>query len=83
MANGTYEVTVSYAGDDYYYANSTNASVFVNKLVPEVTVINVTAVVVDHDVVINVTGPVDRTGRLVVSVDGVDYAVNMTNGNAS
>ena len=83
LANGTYEVIVSYAGDDYYYANSTNASVFVNKLVPEVTVINVTAVVVDHDAVINITGPADRTGKLVVNVDGVNYAVNMTNGNAS
>ena len=52
LANGTYEIVVSYAGDDDYYANSTNASVFVNKLVPDVVVINVTAVIVDHDAVI-------------------------------
>ena len=32
---------------------------------------------------INVTGPADRNVTLVVNVGGVDYAVNMTNGNAS
>ena len=83
LANGTYIVDVVLAGDDKYNSSAKNTTFVVNKLTPTVTVDNVTGIIVGDDAVINVTGPADRNATLVVRVDNVNYAVNMTNGNAT
>ena len=70
-------------GDDNYDGATESATFVVNKVAPVVAVVNVTAVVAGHDVVINVTGPADRVGQVVVSVGGVDYFANMTGGKAN
>ena len=82
LANGTYIVDVVLAGDDNYNGSAKNTTFVVNKLTPSMVVTNIT-VGVGGDAVINVTGPVDRNATLVVRVDDVNYAVNMTNGNAT
>ncbi|SDA73100.1 Ig-like domain repeat protein, partial [Methanobrevibacter millerae] len=79
---GDYVVNAILAGNENYTDSTDNATFVVNKLTPVVDVVDVT-VVVDHDAVINVTGSADRNANLVVNINGVDYAVNMTNGNAS
>ena len=70
---------VSYVGDDNYTGNHTSGNFTVFKHIPVVTV-NTTDIVVGDVVLINVTAPVDVTRPVIVNVNGVDYAVNITNG---
>lgn len=79
LTAGVKTVAVSYDGDDNYTANFTTANFTVFKHTPVVTV-NTTDIIVGETVVINVIAPVDVTRQVIVNVNGVDYAVNMTNG---
>ncbi|MBQ6512857.1 Ig-like domain repeat protein [Methanobrevibacter sp.] len=79
---GNKTVVATYSGDDKYRFNSTTANFTVSKRTPVVNVTNIT-IIEGKDAVINISGPADRNATLVVTVDGVDYAVNMTGGNAT
>ena len=79
---GNKTVAVTYSGTDKYVANFTTANFTVDKCTPVVNVTNIT-IIDGKDAVINIAGPSDRDANLIVTVDGVDYAVNMTNGNAT
>jgi hypothetical protein len=54
----------------------------VNKLVPDVSASDV-SIMFGRNAVINITGPNDRTGDIVVVVNGNEYHATMINGNAS
>ena len=78
LTAGVKTVAVSYAGDDNYTANFTTANFTVFKHTPVITV-NASNIIVGETVVINVTAP-DVTRPVIVNVNGVDYAVNITSG---
>ena len=79
---GNKTVAVTYSGTDKYVSNFTTANFAVSKRTPIVNVTNVT-ITVGNDAVINISGPSDRNGTLIVSVAGANYAVKMTGGNAT
>ena len=79
---GIKTVAVTYSGTDKYVANFTTANFTVSKRTPSVNVTNIT-IIHGNDAVINISGPSDRNGNLIVTVDGVNYSVNMTGGNAT
>ena len=79
LTAGVKTVAVSYDGDDNYTANFTTANFTVFKHTPVVTV-NTTDIIVGETVVINVIAPVDVIKPVIVNVNGVDYAVNITSG---
>ena len=79
---GNKTVAVTYSGTDKYVSNFTTANFAVSKRTPIVNVTNIT-ITVGNDAVINISGPSDRNGTLIVSVDGANYAVKMTGGNAT
>lgn len=82
LLNGTYDVVISYSGNENYSANRTNSKIYVNKVNPSITSNNISAVV-GNSVTVNFTAPDDRNAVLLVNVDGVDYAVKAINGSAS
>ncbi|WP_133241952.1 Ig-like domain-containing protein, partial [Methanobrevibacter thaueri] len=79
---GNKTVAITYSGTDKYVSNFTTANFAVSKRTPIVNVTNIT-IIVGNDAVINISGPSDRNGTLIVSVDGANYAVKMTGGNAT
>ena len=81
LANGTYEVIVSYPGDDIYSSNSTAAKIFVNKNVPSISANNVT-IFVGNNAELIINGPNDRFGDIVVAVNESFYYSPMINGEA-
>jgi len=80
LAYGDKTVAVKYYGDGNYSSNSTTANFTVSKRVSSV---NVTAAptTVGSDLEINVTIPENATGYVIVSVGGIDFVVNTTDGN--
>uniref|UniRef100_UPI00388F1083 Ig-like domain repeat protein n=1 Tax=Methanobrevibacter sp. TaxID=66852 RepID=UPI00388F1083 len=83
LPNGTYIVDVILDGDENFTGAAKNATFAVNKLTPNVTVINVDRIIVGNDAVIKIVGSDDRDANLVVNVGGIDYAVNLTKGSAA
>ena len=81
LANGTYEVVVSYPGDDIYSSNSTTAKIYVNKCVPAISTNNVT-ITVGNNAELIVTGPEDRFGDIVTVVNEIYYYSPMVDGEA-
>ncbi|MBE6506259.1 MAG: hypothetical protein E7Z73_11125, partial [Methanobrevibacter millerae] len=79
LTAGVKTVAVTYAGDSNYTSNFTTVNFTVKKHIPVITV-NTTDITVGDIVLINVTAPDDVTRPVIVNVDGVDYAVNITNG---
>jgi hypothetical protein len=79
LSAGNKTVAASYAGDDWFVANSTVAHFKVDKVASSV---NVTGDVINvgETASIEITGPSDYNGTAVVTIDGKDYSVNMTNG---
>ncbi|SDA52334.1 polymorphic outer membrane protein repeat-containing protein [Methanobrevibacter millerae] len=79
LTAGVKTVYVSYKTDGNYSSNSTSANFTVFKYLPVITVsaINIT---VGELEIINVTAPADVTRPVIVSIGGVDYSVNITNG---
>ena len=82
LAYGDKTVAVKYYGDGNYSSNSTTANFTVSKRVSSV---NVTAAptTVGSDLEINVTIPENATGYVIVSVGGIDFVVNTTDGNGT
>ncbi|MBR0271401.1 MAG: Ig-like domain repeat protein, partial [Methanobrevibacter sp.] len=81
LAPGEYAIVVSYAGNETQAANTTTATLTVNKKAPVVNAEDVTFTV-GNDGVLEITGPAN--GNLIVSINGTNYAVALdATGNAT
>jgi hypothetical protein len=78
---GDKTVTATYAGDKVYSFNSTTANFTVSKRPApiSVTVDNST----QGKVTVTVDLPADATGYVIVNVNGIDYGINLTDGNSA
>ena len=79
---GDYTVTVKYTGDNNYNEATGSAEFSVLKITPEMDV-TVEDIVFGEDLIVNAVLPVDATGEVVITVNGVDYHVAIENGEAS
>ena len=79
---GDYTVTVKYTGDNNYNEATGSAEFSVLKITPEMDV-TVEDIVFGEDLIVNAVLPVDATGEVVITVNGVDYHVAIENGVAS
>ena len=82
LKSGTYDVAVKYSGDNNYNAAIATSSFTVSKVdsTMDVTVNNI---VFGGDLTVDAVLPVDATGEVVITVDGVDYHVAIENGKAT
>ena len=76
ISNGTFNVVVTYTGDDKYLPSSTNKTVNVTKVESFVipNAVNITAGEVE---IIKFILPADATGTITVVLDGVSYDLNV------
>ena len=79
---GDYTVTVKYTGDNNYNEATGSAEFSVLKITPEMDV-TVEDIVFGEDLIVNAVLPVDATGEVVITVNGVDYHLAIENGVAS
>ena len=79
---GDYTVAVKYTGDNNYNEATGSAEFSVLKITPEMDV-TVEDIVFGEDLIVNAVLPVDATGEVVITVNGVDYHVAIENGVAS
>ena len=79
---GDYTVTVKYTGDNNYNEATGSAEFSVLKITPEMDV-TVEDIVFGEDLIVNAVLPVDATGEVVITVNGVDYHVAIENGKAT
>ena len=79
---GDYTVAVKYTGDNNYNGATGSAEFSVLKITPEMDV-TVEDIVFGEDLIVNAVLPVDATGEVVITVNGVDYHVAIENGVAS
>ena len=79
---GTYDVAVKYSGDNNYNAAVATSSFTVSK-VDSTMDVTVNDIVFGGDLIVNAVLPVDATGEVVITVNGVDYHVAIENGVAS
>ena len=77
-----YTVAVKYTGDNNYNEATGSAEFSVLKITPEMDV-TVEDIVFGEDLIVNAVLPVDATGEVVITVNGVDYHVAIENGEAS
>ncbi|WP_458404599.1 Ig-like domain repeat protein [Methanobrevibacter sp.] len=82
LVAGDKTVTAIYNGDNKYVYNSTTKKFTVDKIASQINV-TVEGIEVDGVAVINVTGPSDINGTVIVVVDGVNYTVILTQGKGS
>ena len=82
LIHGDKSVYATYEGNNKYVSNSTTANFTVYKRDSFVKV-NVTNSTVGSGAVINVTVPKNATGQVIVSINGTDYSINVTNGTGS
>ena len=82
LTSGNKTFVVEYLGDNNYQANATAGILTVNK---HNSGISVAAgdIQVDESLQINVTGPEDISGVVVVNIDGNNYTVLLVNGTGS
>ena len=79
---GDYTVAVKYTGDNNYNEATGSAEFSVLKITPEMDV-TVEDIVFGEDLIVNAVLPIDATGEVVITVNGVDYHVAIENGEAS
>ena len=79
---GDYTVAVKYTGDNNYNEATGSAEFSVLKITPEMDV-TVEDIVFGEDLIVDAVLPVDATGEVVITVNGVDYHVAIENGEAS
>ena len=83
MSSGNHIVVARYPGDDKY-GSSANVTKSVEVAdVPSSVTVKVDNITYGEDAVIEVTGPVDATGNVTVTVDGKNYTAEMSNGKAT
>ena len=84
LSNGTYDVTVSYGGNNQFNSKMATASlVVVNKIPTSVVVNDVSINVGDVANIIAVINSTEVTGNLTFTVNGKEYTVGIINGVAS
>ena len=79
---GDYTVAVKYSGDNNYNEAAGSAEFSVLKITPDMDVF-VEGTVFGEDLIVNAVLPVDATGEVVITVNGVDYHVAIENGKAT
>ena len=79
---GNYVISAHYAGDNIYKANTTNATLTVNKLNPNVTAIS-TSFIVGNEGTLNISGPSDRDGYLIIKIGDKNYTAILNGGIAN
>ena len=79
---GTYDVAVKYSGDNNYNAAVATSSFTVSK-VDSTMDVTVNDIVFGGDLIVDAVLPVDATGEVVITVNGVDYPVPIVDGKAT
>ena len=79
---GDYTVAVKYTGDNNYNEATGSAEFSVLKITPEMDV-TVEDIVFGGDLIVDAVLPVDATGEVVITVNGVDYPVPIVDGKAT
>ena len=79
LNSGTYDVTVTYYGDDKYLS-ANNATGFKVSKVPSYVTVSADNITVGEKAVIEIAVPGDATGIVTVRVDGKDYDVFVAGG---
>ena len=79
LPNGTYDVSVTYSGDDQYLPSSNTTKFTVSK-VPSFVIPDILPVSEDEDEVIRFTVPEDATGTITVIIDGVNFTYDLSDG---
>ena len=81
---GTYDIKVTYSGDDKYPENTQTTTLTVNEPYKNATIdISWDNITEGENLTINITLPDDATGNLTASVDGEDFTVGIVNGTAT
>ena len=76
-------ITITITGKAYVYkANTTNATLTVNKCVPNVTAMN-TLFIIGNEGTLNISGPFDRDGYLIINIGDEKYVATLNGGIAS
>ena len=83
LAEGTYNVTVTYTGDDCYTSISTTLEFNVTSNVPGSALSIPDGAQSDVPTTYSISLPGDAVGYLEVDVDGTQYAAPLSNGSAS
>lgn len=85
LADGTYTVTVKFAGDNKFNASETTASFTVSKKELPNGTTNVTMDIPEGTTSpeFSIKLPSDATGNFTVTVDGKDYTESLVNGSAT
>ncbi|WP_296789228.1 Ig-like domain repeat protein [uncultured Methanobrevibacter sp.] len=81
LAFGNKTVAVKYSGDDSYNDNYTTGQFVVSKVPSSISAVG-KDITVGKDEVITVTVPSDATGKVLITIDGVGYYGEITNGKA-
>ena len=79
---GLHSIEVTYAGDANYLKSSSNKTVRVNKIVPEIS-ISAKDIKVGQTLEVKISAPSDVTRRVKVNVDGQSKLVSVKNASAS
>ena len=82
LANGTYNVSVFYNGNDIYMPMENSTNFTVSKVSDYNMTVDITDIIKGENATITVTVPKDGTGSVVVTINGTDYKGTVTNGTA-
>ena len=82
LANGTYNVSVFYNGNDIYMPMENSTNFTVSKVSDYNMTVDIADIIKGENATITVTTPKDGTGSVVVTINGTDYKGTVTNGTA-
>ncbi len=82
LPSGEYPITVTYLGDDKYFASNTTSSIKVSK-VPSTVNMTVENITVGDKAIINISTPTDLCGNVTVSVNGENHTVFVSGGQGT
>lgn len=81
LESGTYNVEVTYSGDDKYLPATGEDTFKVSKVKPDIS-IDAPDITVGEDGTVTVTLPDDATGTVTIEVEGKSYTAKVKNGKA-
>ena len=79
LGNGTYDINVTYSGDDNYDPITVSEKVTVEKVVPSV-IANTSDITVGQNAVIEVTLPDDATGNVTIKIGDIEQTTPVHGG---
>ena len=82
-SGGNHTVVAKYPGDDKYGPSANVTKSVEVAEVPSSVTVKVDNITYGENAVIEVTGPVDATGNVTVTIDGKNYTAEMSNGKAT